>query len=305
MQEKTANKKRKVSAPALAAAILAAGVAVAGSVPGVRSIPYTDFTNAGGEPKVKTITLDPTRGWSASDVFLDEGDLVTITAEGLVDPGVRISRGPDGQGRDQLKEMTHNCRYMELLGRIGDGPPFCVGSAGTFEVIEGGHLSFHVNELDSIRFDDRGYFDITIRHKDPGEEKPKDKQGLLLTAALDLVPINVTDGQAEAISSQVRASLAGTGRYIVMDAGAIEQKRRRLKIDKKELADPAKASELGKALGAQTVITGQVGKIGEGYSITLQRVNPYTGAVESTAAEVIECPPSQLPKRISAMVGKL
>ena len=305
MQEKTANKRRKVATLVLAMALLTAGVAIAGSVPGVRSIPYTEFTKAGGEPKVTTITLNPTRGWASSDVFLDEGDLVTITAEGLVDPGVRISRGPDGQGRDPLKEMTHNCRYMELLGRVGDGPPFCVGSAGTFEVIEGGHLSFHVNELDSIRFDDRGYFDITIRHISPGQSKTSDKQVLMLTAALDLVPINVTDGQAEAISSQVRAALAGTGRYIVMDMGTIEEKRRRLKINKRDLADPAKASELGKALGAQTVVTGQVGKIGDGYSITLQRVNPYTGVVESTSAEVIDCPPNQLPKRISAMVEKL
>lgn len=288
------------------AGLVAGGVVLAASVPGVRKVSYEKFADTGIEPKTKKVRLDPTRGWAGSDVFLKEGDLVSITAEGLIDPGVRIKRGPDGQGRDHLKEMTHNCRYMELLGRIGDGPPFCVGAAATFEVIEGGHLSFHVNELDSIRFDDTGHFDISVRWVQPGDKTAKTgAKGPELTAALDLVPINVSEQEARVLSSQIRAHLAATGKYIIIDENQVEEARKRMRINRSDLSNPQTAARLGNNVGASTVVTGQVGKIGNSYSITLQRVNPKTGAVVSTVAEVLDCHPSQIPERLGAAVKKL
>jgi hypothetical protein len=293
------------------AIVFLAGVALAAGTAGVRKVSYDQFAAAGGEPKSRKVTLDPTRGWLVTDVYVKEGDFITLAATGLVDPGVRMKRGPDGEGSDPVKEMTHECPYMQLLGRIGDGMVFCVGSAATFEVTEGGAISFHVNELDMIRFDDSGHFDITIRWITPAAKSgasssgPASSQGPVMTAGLDLVPLNVSPSDATAISAQVRANLSASGRYIVIDPQQVENARVKLKIAKPDLASPANAARIGRELNAGAVITGQVGKIGNAYSVTLQRVNPSTAAVENSVAEVMDCPLEQLPARLSALVKKL
>jgi hypothetical protein len=287
---------------------LLATIALAAGTAGVRKVSYDQFAAAGGEPQVRRATLDPVQGWLTTDAFVKQGDLISITASGLVDPGVRMQRGPDGAGSDPVKEMTHECPYMMLLGRIGDGMPFCLGSSGIFEVTEGGVIGFHVNELDMIRFDDTGSFDIEIRTVTPTGKSSSGASpavGPVATAALDLVPLNISESEASAISSQLRANLSASGRYIVIDPNRVETARAKLKIPRSDLANPASAAKIGREISAGAVITGQIGKIGNAYSVTIQRVNPTTGNVDNSVAEVMDCPLDQIPQRLSALVKKL
>ncbi|HUT54148.1 MAG TPA: hypothetical protein VM658_12230 [bacterium] len=280
------------------------GLVMASSAPMVRMVPYDKMTATGQKPLVKKVYYNPSRGWVGSDVFLKEGDIVTVSAQGLVDPGVRLSRGPDGAGTDLLKEMTHNCTYMQLMGRVGDGPTFCLGSNATFEVIEGGHLSFHVNELDALRYDDLGHFDITVQWVSP-KGGGAAAQGAVLTAVLDLSPINVPENDTLVLSSALRGLLAATGRYTIIDQNQVNQTVKRLRIAKADLANPQTAARVGNAMGATQVVTGQIGKIGSAYSVTLQRVNCKTGQVENTVVEVYDCPKEQLPARLATAAAKL
>jgi hypothetical protein len=284
---------------------LACGALVmASSAPMVRMVPYDKMTETGQKPSVKKVYYNPARGWVGSEVFLKAGDIVTVSAEGLVDPGVRLSRGPDGAGTDPIKEMTHNCTYMQLMGRVGDGPTFCIGSNATFEVIEGGHLTFHVNELDALRFDDLGHFDITVQWVSP-KTGAQPAQAAVLTAVLDLTPVNVPPQDTMVLSSTLRGLLAASGKYTIADQNQVDLTINRLGIPRSDLANPQTAARVGKAMGAAQAVTGQIGKIGNAYSVTLQRVNCQTGQVENTVVEVYDCPKEQLPSRLAAAVAKL
>ncbi len=283
-------------------AALFSSVVQAKSASGVRSVSYEVMAKSGKEPATTEVYLNPTQGWINSGIFLKEGDLVNITADGLVDPGVRLSRGPDGQGRDPLKEMVRDCNYMALLGRIGDASPFCVGSAGTFEVIEGGNLGFHVNELDSLRFDDLGHFNITVRVV--SVDSP-DKKSPALTAVMDLAAINVPEDEAQVLSITIRGQLGATGNYIVVDQGQVEAAAKRKKIKKEDMANPATAAAIARDVGAQKAVVGQIGRIGDSYTISLQLVDSLSGVTEKTVSEVHKCGKGELPEKLAEAVKKL
>lgn len=282
----------------LMAGLIASTMAI-GATQRVRSVSYDKMAATNIEPKVTKVRLDPTRGWVNSGVFLKEGDLLNITADGLIDPGVRLSRGPDGQGRDLIKEMTHGCTYMELLGRIGDGNVFCIGASGTFEVIEGGNLSFHVNEIDTLRYDDQGHFNIQVRVVTPSASS------VALTAVLDLVPINLSNDEARVLSLALRGHLARTNKYALVDPNQVSKAIRKMRINPAETASPQTAAKIGNTLGASKVVIGQVGRIGASYTVTLQMVDVPTGKVDNTVVEVFQCSRESLPAKLAVVAKKL
>ncbi len=270
----------------------------------IKRVPYDQMAKQALEPSLTRIVLDPTRGWKNSGVFLTEGDLINITASGLVDPGLRLSRGPDGYGADYFKEMTHQCRYMELLGRIADGPEFCVGANATFEVVRGGQLSFHVNELDSIRFDDMGSFEIEIRVITP-VAKQQVKSGKPLTVVLDLVATNMNPADVQVLSDALRSNIDWTGKYTLIDQAQTTRTRKELGVSEWELKYLEGPLKIGRNLGADVVIMGEIRQIESQYLLTLKKVNTKTGLVETSVTEVYECPKQELPSKLAAAVHKL
>jgi len=299
-------KKRAFLAMVMAMAVLT-GVAVAGSGGGVMEISYDKLAKSGVKPEEYKVTLDPTRGWTPSNVYVKKGDLVSIAASGLVDPGVRIMRGPEGQGKDHLKEMVHSCPYVALLARIGDGQPVCVGASATYEIVEGGHIYFHINELEVLRFDDSGHFDIVIKvvRVEDAEKSVKGKTGKAVTATLPLVPTNMKYEDTVDVSAALRGHLADTGNYIMVDDAQVQQARRKLKMNYSEQADAKKAVRIAKEAGADTVVFGQISRIGNSYSVTLQKADVATGKIENTVVENYECSLRQLPAKIKTAAEKL
>lgn len=268
---------------------------------GVKPVPYDRMAAAGQEPALTKTVLHPAGGWVNSKVFVASGDIVNVTADGLVDPGVRLRRGPDGEGQDALKEMTRECPYMSLIGRIGDGPVFCVGSNSTFEVIEGGQLSFHVNELDALRFDDQGSFHIEVRVVSPGKEDPKARK---LVAVLPLVAVNLTPEQAQGVNVALRGRLARANTYTLIDKAQVD--RALTGVNPASLTSVDAARSVGRTVGAQQVIFGQVNRIAENrYTLTLQRASVDSGKVEKTMVETIECLPANLPAQVAALAENI
>jgi TolB-like protein len=279
---------------------------------GIQVISYDEFARAGIEPKVSKVFLDPTNGWVHSNVFVKEGDLVNISASGLVDPGVRLSRGPDGEGHDLLKEMVRYCSYVALLARLGDGTPFCAGSSMTFRVVTGGPIFFHVNELDELRYDDLGHFDIEVRvisadaaknaDNPPSPSRPKYKP---LVAVLQLVPANISDLEAQALSTAVHDHLARGNKYMLIDQSQVFQKLYNLQVKGPDLLEPKAAAKVGKSLDADKVVIGQVNKVGDSFSVTLQLVDVETARVENTVVDVYKCSWGELSDKIGKSVQKL
>jgi hypothetical protein len=237
---------------------------------------------------------------------------VNISASGAVDPGVRLSRGPDGEGHDLLKEMVRYCSYVALLARLGDGVPFCSNSNITFRVVSGGPLFFHVNELDDLRYDDLGHFDIEVRVISADAVKnsddsagPSSSKRKPLVAVLQLVPANISDLEAQALSTAVHDHLARGGKYVLIDQSQVYQKLYNLQVKGPDLLDPKAASRVGKSLSADKVVIGQVNKVGDSFSVTLQLVDVETGKVDNTVVDVYKCSWGELSDRIIKSVQKL
>ena len=71
-------------------------------------------------------------GWVNSGVNISVGDTLTISATGLVSgaSGVPLSDPPDGSGFGPANSnyLAPGLERYSLLGKIGDNPPFQVGS---------------------------------------------------------------------------------------------------------------------------------------------------------------------------------
>lgn len=80
----------------------------------------------------KDVTINARKGWQASGVTIKQGEAFTIKAGGLWTKGLLASDcSPDGYSFVGLGyEPRHNNAYavMALLGKIGNGPEFLVGS---------------------------------------------------------------------------------------------------------------------------------------------------------------------------------
>ncbi len=131
-----------------------------------------------------TVRLDTRRcGWQTTGVALSSGDNVTIEAEGVITYASGARSDPDGC----LLHTPDPCaaRYKEdprypvpvedawvvsLVGRVGRGSGFFVGSQKSFTADVGGELQLAYN--DSYCSDNSGSFTVTINVSSPGQRQP-------------------------------------------------------------------------------------------------------------------------------------
>ncbi len=95
---------------------------------------------------VKEVTVSAKSGWQNSGVKLHEGQKVIIRSSGLWNKGFASDCGPDGY-IGSAGETRHNSDFgaMALLGRIGTGQEFFVGSYLVLDATSSGELSFRPN----------------------------------------------------------------------------------------------------------------------------------------------------------------
>ena len=122
-----------------------------------------------------TLRIDPRAMWAHSGVSVRKGDRVRIAAEGEWAANSKDACGPDGypntleyshlylEPRNSPRQIRDRA-YGMLIGRIGDGKPFAVGSKGSFASPADGPLAFDINEIDMAerRRDNRGQLSVTI-----------------------------------------------------------------------------------------------------------------------------------------------
>jgi Caspase domain len=103
------------------------------------------------------MTVSAKKGWQNSGITLQEGQKVILRANGLWTKGFAPDCGPDGY-LGSAGEIRYNSHYgaMALLGKIGNGKEFLIGSSLSMEADSSGELSFRPNCADIGFWDNAG-----------------------------------------------------------------------------------------------------------------------------------------------------
>ncbi len=108
------------------------------------------------------VTVPGQSAWTSTAVVLTAGQHFEIEAEGMVHPRSGTSNGPDGQRGAGDNAVLPGVDYGALIGRIGSGAPFLVGSKLSSAADSSGELSLGVNDLQSD--DNTGSFSAQIAY---------------------------------------------------------------------------------------------------------------------------------------------
>jgi hypothetical protein len=132
-------------------------VAATPTAPTTTAAPATPTTAAPAPAPARiVVTVDGTIRWTDSGIDLAAGDAIDVEASGVVahnvfDPASRV--GPDGDPRPELAVfnlvtdgMRLEGRHCALTGRIGDGPPFVIGSSAHIVANAPGRLYLGVDD---------------------------------------------------------------------------------------------------------------------------------------------------------------
>ena len=98
---------------------------------------------------IPTISIPASQAWTDTGLSLSKGDQVTITASGTIyiagsDPGKTPAGDPNCTASADFVAPGLPC--WSLIGRIGNGAPFEVGTATSFSVARRGRLYLGVND---------------------------------------------------------------------------------------------------------------------------------------------------------------
>jgi hypothetical protein len=138
------------------------------------------------EPVTIPVPIPGTSDWVDTTINVTTGQSFTLTAWGAVNPCVNASRsvcvphGPEGiveigtvaqadPGRTTTYPMS-DAIIAALVGRIGDGAPFYVGTGGTFIADGEGTLQFRINDSPLENNDGSFFVEISTKNGIPTGE---------------------------------------------------------------------------------------------------------------------------------------
>jgi hypothetical protein len=169
----TALRRAAIPVALLAAALLAGGCPALPAKynydrtpTNTRRIGQRQFVPAGEDPIEIDVAAD--QEWQDTGVFLHEGEAVYVTAEGKWNPDVYSGNrdcGPDGYSAPSgyyVPELRA-LRYGALIGRVGRGRPFLVGSRCRVVALADGPLQMTCNRSLRSTILGRGEMFVKIR----------------------------------------------------------------------------------------------------------------------------------------------
>jgi hypothetical protein len=105
----------------------------------------------GGGGSTTKVTVRGDQSWTDTGIDVSSGDTVTVMASGVVNTPPPAT--PDGNGDTALTVFNVKVngqpldgQHGALIGKVGDGTPFLVGSQDTFDAAGSGRLSLGVND---------------------------------------------------------------------------------------------------------------------------------------------------------------
>ena len=96
------------------------------------------------------------------------------------------------------------------------------------------------------------------------------------------VTSGMTNETAITLTNKFRSEMAKAPQFTMVERSAMEQVISEQRFSASDLADRDKAIELGRMLSASKVISGDIGKIGQTYSIFVRLIDTQTGSIEKT-----------------------
>jgi hypothetical protein len=115
-----------------------------------------------GDPQA-SVRVEANQPWTDTGLVVQPGERIMFSTNGTISFGKDMSTGPDGD-KNLPARASYPVRDMPvggLIGRVGNGRPFAIGSTRTpITMPAGGRLMLAVND-DDIR-DNSGGFDVSI-----------------------------------------------------------------------------------------------------------------------------------------------
>ncbi len=114
-------------------------------------------------------TVDSTIGWQDTGIYLD-GQTFSISYIGgswTVDYTNFSYVGPGGYSQEEDQQIYQGCKiaegvYATLVGRIGEGPIFVIGTGGSFTIDAVGYLQLSINDNEGCLGDNDGSIEVSI-----------------------------------------------------------------------------------------------------------------------------------------------
>jgi hypothetical protein len=142
-------------------------VIVLGAVAALLVLDRDDNAGGGGDEAEFTAKVPATQPWTDTTIELGAGDEITITANGEViddinnhpDRTFTPDGEPDLEG-EHSGDPHRDINHAALIGKVGDGEAFFVGSDHAFTAADAGRLHLGINDG---RFDDNaGAYDAVV-----------------------------------------------------------------------------------------------------------------------------------------------
>lgn len=118
------------------------------------------------EDDARVITVSARQRWTSTGFRVRQGERLNLTSTGqirLSDAG--LTALPDGSGQNDQGAPLPEAFSGALIGRIGNGRPFGIGTQTQIEMPESGQLFLGIN--DSVLTDNDGAFRVEIRRVNP------------------------------------------------------------------------------------------------------------------------------------------
>jgi len=108
-------------------------------------------------------------------------------------------------------------------------------------------------------------------------------------AVMDLGAAGVAETDAQILTSRLRTDLFNTKKFMVLERDKMNEILAEQGFQQSGCTTNECIVEAGKLIGVQQMVAGEIGKIGNLYTITIRLINEETGAVLKTATEDCEC----------------
>jgi hypothetical protein len=116
----------------------------------------------GGDPQA-SVRVEANQRWTDTGLMVQPGERIAFSASGTIEYGKGMNAGPDGD-KGVSPRAGYAIRDMPvggLIGRVGNGAPFAIGSTQTpINMPVGGRLFLGVN--DDSYVDNTGGYDVNI-----------------------------------------------------------------------------------------------------------------------------------------------
>ena len=109
-------------------------------------------------------------------------------------------------------------------------------------------------------------------------------QSLHTISVLNLDPVGVSQQEARVITDRIRSTLSRSGIYNVQERGKMEAILGEMKFQLSGITSEVQAVEAGKLLGAEKMLYGSIGHLGEFFTIELFILDVETGSIEQSSS---------------------